>query len=165
MNKIEHKLVLILDQETPRSAIDRLHTLKADGYRVEDIPADGNALMRALLTSDAEEMFQRGDYGVYFATLPRALQDSVNQRWAAPERDPSFHESRLDCGAFAIRAIRCGNVVVAVEPSRGNGNEPPSHGYLAFYAWIVDGIRAHGIVHLSNKRRPDAALCAVPQLS
>ena len=156
MNKIEHKLVLILDQETPRSAIDRLHTLKADGYRVEDIPADGDALMRALLTSDAEEMFQRGDYGVYFATLPRALQDSVNQRWAAPERDPSFHESRLDCGAFAIRAIRCGNVAVAVEPSRGN---------LAFYAWIVDGIRAHGIVHLSNKRRPDAALCAVPQLS
>jgi cobalamin biosynthesis Mg chelatase CobN len=61
MNKIGHKLVLILDQETPRSAIDRLHTLKADGYRVEDIPADGDALMRALLTSDDDEMFQRGD--------------------------------------------------------------------------------------------------------
>ncbi len=162
MDKSERKIVLILDRDTPQSAVDKLHALKADGYRVEDIPADGNALMRALLTDDGEETFQRGDYGIYFATLPRALQDSINQRWGAPERDPASRESRLDCGAFAIRAIRCGNVVVTMQPSP---DLPPPHGYLAFYAWIADGIRAHAIVNLSKERLPDAVLCPVPALA
>ena len=165
MDKSERRIVLIIDPDTPQSAIDKLQALKADGYRVENIPADGDALMRALLAGDDEEMFQRGDYGIYFATLPRALQDNVHQRWGVPERDPAFRESRLDCGAFAIRALRCGNVVVAVEPSRGNDDDPPSHGSLAFYAWITDGIRAQAIVNLSKVRLPDAALCAVPLLA
>jgi cobaltochelatase CobN len=182
MDKIGRKIVMILANDrgrngldTPQSAINMLHTLKADGYRVEDIPADGDALMHALQAANGEETFPRGDYGMYFATLPRTLQDSVNKRWGAPERDHSFRESRLDCGAFAIRAIRCGNVVAAVEPPRSDDFDsqagqdsrdlPPTHGYLAFYAWIADGIRAHGIVHLSNKRRPEAAFCTVPQLA
>jgi cobaltochelatase CobN len=165
MDKSERKIVLILDPDTPQSAIDRLLALKAEGYRVENIPADGDALMRALAAADAEETFQRGDYGAYLATLPRALQDSVNQRWGAPERDPAFRESRLDCGAFAIRALRCGNVVAAVSPSRGTGSDAPPHGYLAFYAWIADGIRAHAIVYLSKKELPEAALCTIPRLA
>jgi cobaltochelatase CobN len=161
MDKSDRKLVLILDSDTLQSAIDKLHALKAEGYRVDNIPADGDALMRALLGSDAEETFQRGDYGVYFSTLPRELQDSVTQRWGAPERDPAFRESRLDCGAFAMRAARFGNVVVALGPPH---DMPPPHGTLAFYAWIADGIRAHAILNLSKERLPDAAICAVPQL-
>jgi len=162
MDKSERKLVLILDSDTLQSAIDKLHALKAEGYRVDNIPADGDALMRALLGSDAEETFQRGDYGVYFSTLPRELQDSVTQRWGAPERDPAFRESRLDCGAFAIRAARFGNVVVAMKPSH---DLPPSHGYLAFYAWIADGIRAQAIVNLSKDGVPDTVVCALPRLA
>jgi cobaltochelatase CobN len=161
MDKSERRIALIIDPDMPQSAIDKLQALRADGYRVEDIPADGDALMRALLAGDDEEMFQRGDYGIYFATLPRELQDSVNRHWGAPERDPSFRESRLDCGAFAIRAIRCGNVVVAMPPLT---DLPPSHGSLAVYAWIADGIRAQAIVNLSKLRLPDTAVCAVPQL-
>jgi cobaltochelatase CobN len=162
MEKSERKIVLILDPDGPQAAIDSLHAVKVEGYRVETIPADGESLMRALLADEAEEMFQRGDYGTYFATLPRALQDSVTERWGAPERDPAFRESRLDCGAFAIRAVRCGNVVVALEPP---GPVPPSHGYLAFYAWIADGIRAQSIVRLSKEASPDATICAVPRLA
>ena len=162
MEKSERKIVLILDPDTRQSAIEKLRALKAEGYRVDDIPADGDALTRALLASDAEEMFQRGDYGAYFATLPRELQDKVTQRWGAPERDPAFRESRLDCGAFAIRASRFGNVVVAMGPSC---DLPPSHGYLAFYAWIADGIRAQAIVNLAKDGFPDAVVCAVPRLA
>ena len=172
MDISDRKIVLILDPNAPQAAIAKLRALKADGYRVGDIPADGDALMHAMLAGDAEEMFQRGDYGMYFATLPRALQDGVTHRWGAPERDRAFRESRLDCGAFAIRAVRCGNIVVAMEPARGDdvtrvasNDLPPPHGYIAFYAWIADGIRAHAIVHLSKERLPDAAICAVPQLA
>lgn len=175
MDKSERKIVLILDRAAPQAAIDKLHALKSDGYRVEDVPADGDALMRALLADNDEETFQRSDYGIYFATLPRPLQDSVNERWGVPERDPAFRESRLNCGTFAIRAARYGNVVVAMQPSRGyeidprpnvpSPDLPPTHGYLAFYAWIADGIRAHAIVKLSNECFPDAAICAVPRLT
>ena len=57
-------------------------------------------------------------------------------------------------------AIRCGNVIVAVQPSRGYDIDPkasyhapdlpPPHGYLAFYAWLADSIRAQAIVHLGK---------------
>lgn len=161
MDKSERRIVLIIDPDKPQAAIDKLQALMADGYRVENSPADGDALMHTLLAGD-DEMFPRGDYGVYFATLPRDLQDSVNQRWGAPERDPAFRESRLDCGAFAMKAVRCGNVVVAMPPL---SDLPPTHGSLAFYAWIADGIRAHAIVNLSTLRLPDEAFCAVPQLA
>jgi len=180
--KAERKIALILANyphrdgrigngvglDTPQSAINVLHALHAEGYRVEDIPADGDALLRALLAGptnagrgrDADETFPRSDYGTFFATLPRAAQDKVTARWGAPERDPFFRESRLDCGAFAMPAIRCGNVVVAVQPSRGydidpkagyhSPDLPPPHGYLAFYAWLADGVRAQAIVHLGK---------------
>jgi cobaltochelatase CobN len=162
MDAIDRKLVLIIDPDAPQAAIAKLDALKAEGYRVEKIPADGAALLHALLAGDDDETFQRGDYGMYFATLPRAMQDSVNQRWGAPERDPAFRESRLDCGAFAMRAIRCGNIVVAMPPLP---DTPPPHGVLAFYAWIADGIRAQAIVNLSPQRLPDAPLCPVPLLA
>jgi cobaltochelatase CobN len=162
LDTIDRKLVLIIDPAAPQAAVDKLHALKAEGYRVEKVPADGDALMRALLADEDDEMFQRGDYGMYFATLPRDMQDSVNQRWGAPERDPAFRESRLDCGAFAMRAIRCGNIVVALPPLP---DLPPPHGVLAFYAWIADGIRAHAIVNLSARRLPEAPLCPVPVLA
>ncbi len=210
--KAERKIVLILANyphrdgrigngvglDTPASTINVLRALKAEGYRVADIPADGDALIRALLAGPtnadrgriADETFPRGDYGFFFAALPRAVQDKTTERWGAPERDPFFRESRLDCGAFAISAIRYGNVVVAVQPSRGydidpkasyhSPDLPPPHGYLAFYAWLADGVHAHAIVHLgkhgnlewlpgkavalSSECFPEAALGPVPHL-
>jgi cobalamin biosynthesis Mg chelatase CobN len=58
--------------------------------------------------------------------------------------------------------VRCGNVVVAMAPLR---DRPPTHGYLAFYAWIADGVRAQAIVNLSDETVPGAAVCAVPRLA
>jgi cobaltochelatase CobN len=156
--------------DTPQAVVESLRALAAAGYRVEDIPEDGDALIRRLLAGPtnaaaghnrpAEETFARSDYAAYFASLPRAAQDKVSARWGPPERDPFFRESRLDCGSFAIPAIRCGNVAVAVQPSRGYNIDParsyhdpdlvPPHGYLAFYAWISDGLRAQAVVHMGK---------------
>src|SRR6185437_10789540 len=94
--KAERKIALILANyphrdgrigngvglDTPASAITVLRALKAEGYRVEDIPADGDALIGALLAGptnadrgrEAEESFPRSDYGTVFATLPRAAR-------------------------------------------------------------------------------------------
>ncbi|HXQ52596.1 MAG TPA: cobaltochelatase subunit CobN [Stellaceae bacterium] len=184
--------------DTPAAVIEVLHALKRAGYRVSDIPENGDALVARLLRGPtnaapgraAEETFPRSDYGTVFATLPRAAQDKVSARWGAPERDPFFREGELDCGTFAIGAVRCGNVVVALQPSRGYNVDPrasyhdpdlpPPHAYLAFHAWIADGVRAHAVVHmgkhgnlewlpgkavaLSAECFPEAALGPLPNL-
>ncbi len=186
--------------DTPASVIEMLRVLADAGYRVEDVPADGDALMRRLLAGptnaashwsrDGDESFHRSDYATYFASLPRAVQAQVEERWGAPERDPLFRPSDLDCGRFAMPALRFGNVVVAIQPARGYNLDPaqaqhdpalvPPHGYLAFHAWLSDGFRAHAVVHvgkhgnlewlpgkavaLSAECFPEAALGPLPHL-
>jgi len=186
--------------DTPAGTVETLRALAAAGYRVDDIPADGDALIRRLQAGPtnaaagrnrpAEETFPCSDYAGFFATLPRAVQDQVSARWGPPERDPFFRAGALDCGNFAIPAIRCGNVAIAVQPARGYNIDPaasyhapdlvPPHGYLAFYAWISDGLRAHAVVHmgkhgnlewlpgkalaLSAECFPEAALGPLPHL-
>jgi len=160
----ERKIALVLapaaDPRMAQSAVDLIHAFARKGYRVADIPVDGAALIRALQngSNDNEETFPRGEYGFFFAALPPDVQARVTERWGAPERDPSFRGSRLDCGAFAMTALRCGNVIVAVQPPRGYDDEAnashhssersPRHGYLAFYAWLDDAVRAQAILHL-----------------
>ncbi|HKT18080.1 MAG TPA: cobaltochelatase subunit CobN [Stellaceae bacterium] len=154
--------------DTPASVVEALRGLQTVGYRVDDIPEDGDALIarlqagptNAVRAREAGETFPRSDYAAFFASLPLETQEAVNARWGAPERDPFFRESRLDCGAFAIPAIRCGNIIVAIQPSRGYDIDPkasyhapdlpPPHGYLAFYAWLSDAARLHAAVHFGK---------------
>lgn len=169
--KEERRIALILapgaDPGLAKSAIGQLRRLASDGYHVTDIPVDGEALIRALreASSNNEETFSRGEYGFFFAALPRLVQERIAERWGVPERDSLFRESRLTCGDFALPAIRCGNIVVAMHPLRGgdidpNASQPaselpPPHGYLAFYAWLIEGVRVQAIVHL---REPDQSI-------
>jgi cobaltochelatase CobN len=184
--------------DTPAGTIEVLRAMAAAGYDVPAIPPDGEALVARLLAGPtngapgriAEESLARSDYAAFFATLPRSVQDAVNARWGAPERDPFFRESRLDCGSFAIPAFRLGKVALGLQPARGYNIDPaasyhapdlvPPHGYLAFYAWLADGFRADAVVHmgkhgnlewlpgkavaLSAECFPEAALGPMPHL-
>ena len=63
-------------------------------------------------------------------------------------------------GAFAIPALRFGNVVVGLQPARGYHIDPaatyhdpdlvPPHGYFAFYAWLRGRARVHAVVHMGK---------------
>jgi cobaltochelatase CobN len=166
----ERRIVLVLEPalDAAEATVAALHALAASGYRVAGIPAGGAALRARLGAGPSaaqprrftDESFPRSDYGAWFASLPRALQDQVHARWGAPERDPFFRAGELDCGSFAIAAVRCGGVIVALEPARGGID--PRHGYLAFRAWIADGVRAHAAVTMGGdgdyRWRPGQAL-------
>ena len=154
--------------DTPAGTLEILRAMAQEGYDVTDIPPNGDELIARLLAGPTngdpgrppEEILPRGDYAAFFATLPRAVQGAVNARWGAPERDPLFRESRLDCGNFAISAFRLGKVAIGLQPARGYNIDPaasyhapdlvPPHGYLAFYAWLADGFRADAIVHMGK---------------
>ena len=139
----------------------------------------------------AEETFPRSDYGAFFATLPRAAQDKVERALGRARA-----RSVLPRGRARLRHLRdrrrCAAAMssVALQPARGYNIDPkasyhdpdlpPPHGYLAFHAWIADGVRAHAVVHmgkhgnlewlpgkavaLSAECFPEAALGPLPHL-
>ena len=157
--------------DTPVSAIGVLRTLAGAGYGIEDIPADGNGLIERLASGPTNaahrlplrtivETHPCSDYGYFFAGLPGETQHRIAERWGPPEGDPFFLAGELDCGRFAIPAFRCGNVAMCLQPARGYNIDPassyhdpdlpPPHGYLAFYAWLREGFRAHAVVHFGK---------------
>lgn len=157
--------------DTPASAVAVLQALAGAGYRVDDIPDDGNALIARLAqgpTNDIsalrarriEETLPRPDYEHFFGALPAAVREQISGRWGTPDADPFFLPGELDCGRFAVSAFRCGNVAVCLQPARGYNIDPvssyhdpdlpPPHGYLAAHAWIRDAFRAHAVIHLGK---------------
>ncbi|MBV9198477.1 MAG: cobaltochelatase subunit CobN, partial [Alphaproteobacteria bacterium] len=154
--------------DTPASAIAMLRALAEAGYRISDVPGDGEELIRRLLDGPtngspgvaAEETLSFADYSALFATLPAAVQRAVAERWGAAERDPFFRPGRLDCGRFAIPGFRAGNVAVLIQPARGYNIDPkatyhdpalvPPHSYFAAYAWLAEEFRADAVIHLGK---------------
>ena len=61
---------------------------------------------------------------------------------------------------FVIAGLELGNVLIAIQPPRGYGEDPvgiyhdpelpPTHHYLACYRWIQASWGAHAIVHLGK---------------
>ncbi|MEA2780871.1 MAG: cobaltochelatase CobN, partial [Rhodospirillaceae bacterium] len=149
--------------DTPAATAEVMRAMTAAGYRVEDAPADGAALMARLLAGPTNsgrirtsgEAFPLAEYRVFLASLPAAAQDQLRERWGDPEADPFFAD-----GHFILPIHRFGNLVVAVQPARGYNIDPvssyhdpdlvPPHGYLAFYAWLRRRFDVHAIVHLGK---------------
>ncbi len=164
--------------DTPAGTIELLHALAAAGYRIGGIPPSGNALIEAIVAGptnagvagrEIRERLALDDYLAFFAALPGAVQGAVRERWGEPEGDPFFLEAAEGTGAsagavpvpgaaFAIPAIRFGNVTVGLQPARGYHIDPaatyhdpdlvPPHGYFAFYAWLR--ARVHAVVQMGK---------------
>ncbi len=155
--------------DTPASVVSTLRVLKDAGYQVDGIPDDGDALIRQITDGPTNaavngrvirETLSLADYEAHFAALPKTVQDQVSVRWGSPESDPFFLLGRTDCGAFAISALRFGNVTVGLQPARGYHIDPqssyhdsalvPPHSYFAFYAWVRRIFSADAIVHMGK---------------
>ena len=150
--------------DTPESAVLLLGALAAAGYAVEQAPATSAELMDRLRAGPTNaghqgrlvtERLTFADYRRYLATLPASLRDAIATRWGEPERDPFVAGD-----AFAIAALRLGNVVIGLQPARGYNIDPkatyhdpalvPPHGYLAFYLWLREAFRADAVIHLGK---------------
>ncbi|WP_417841778.1 cobaltochelatase subunit CobN [Terasakiella sp.] len=157
--------------DTPAGSLNVLKAMTKNGYRVDDIPTDGNDLIARLqagVTNDFTQINNRdicetlrlSDYQIFFSGLPQPVQQAVLDRWGPAEKDPFFRPGELDCGQFLLPAYRCGNVAVCLQPARGYNIDPvesyhspdlvPPHNYLAFYAWLRFEFRSHAIVHMGK---------------
>ena len=155
--------------DTPASTLELLDALRADGMRVEHDFEDGDALMHALIAcgghdeefltdehlSKAPLRIAVTDYLAWFETLPRELRESVQERWGPPPGD-----RYLDGEDFVIAGLQLGNVLLAIQPPRGYGEDPvgiyhdpelpPTHHYLACYRFMDSVWGADAIVHLGK---------------
>ena len=150
--------------DTPAGTVEVLRAMAAEGYTLDALPADGDALMAYLMAGptnaatdgrEIREVLSASDYISFFESLPAKVQDDVTARWGVPEKDPFF----LD-GRFALPLSRLGNVVVGIQPARGYNIDPketyhspdlvPPHGYLAFYAYLRRQFDTHAVIHMGK---------------
>ena len=155
--------------DTPASAVLLLEALRAAGYKVDDLPADGDALMALLadrLTYDTPQLssseaalavgrLPADQYTRWFSSLPVPTQEQVSAVWG-----PAPGDVYLTDGALAFPGLDLGNVVVTIQPPRGFGSDPigayhapdvpPPHHYLAFYRWLDEVWGADAVVHLGK---------------
>ena len=158
--------------DTPASVINLLHALKDAGYVVDDIPADGDALIHALIdrcTNDEEFLtddqlrhavghVDDATYLRWFSELPESARRAMIDQWGEPPGEVMRLGDRL-----AIPGLAFGNVFVGIQPPRGFGVDPmaiyhspdlpPTHHYLAYYRWLRDdsvGFGAQAVLHMGK---------------
>ena len=155
--------------DTPASAIKVLHALKDVGYRVTDIPDDGDALVHRIIercSNDrdflTEEQLRLAaghvttkQYSDWFATFPGDVTSELARDWGEPPGE--VYRTK---GSLAIAGIDLGNVFVGLQPPRGFGENPiaiyhspdmaPTHHYIAYYRWIRDVFQADAVLHLGK---------------
>ena len=183
--------------DTPASALGLLDALHEAGYAVQRPYAHGDELMHALIAggghdpefvtdeqlADATLRFPIAAYERWYATLPGTLRAAIEARWGPPPGDEF-----VDGEDFVVAGLELGNVLVAIQPPRGYGDDPvgiyhdpelpPTHHYLACYRFLDAAWGADAIVHLGKHGTlewlpgkmlalsagcaPDAALGAMP---
>ncbi|ODP34381.1 cobaltochelatase subunit CobN [Pandoraea sp. ISTKB] len=152
--------------DTPASVVEILTLLRDEGYRVDELPDDGEALMARLtrgVTNDPEtralrpafQSYALDDYLAAFAQLPADVRDALNERWGPADQDPTVRQGR-----FMIAGSRCGNVFVGIQPSRSridgdyasyhDAELVPPHAYLAFYFWLRHTVDVDAVVHVGK---------------
>ncbi|HVQ90296.1 MAG TPA: cobaltochelatase subunit CobN [Mycobacteriales bacterium] len=155
--------------DTPASAVVLLGALRRAGYHVGDFPADGDTLIHSLIAAgghDVEWLTEEqlaaaparvplAAYQDWFAALPGGLRAAVTQHWGEPPG-----ELYVDGTDIVLAALRFGNVLLAIQPPRGFGENPiaiyhdpdlpPSHHYLAGYWWIAREFGADAMIHLGK---------------
>lgn len=191
------KVGMAVGLDTPASALALLDALRADGMRIDSPYEHGDELMHALIASGGHDpefltddqlassalRLPVADYLDWYSTLAQPMRDAIEQRWGPPPGD-----RYIDGEDFVIAGLQLGNVVLAIQPPRGYGEDqvgiyhdpelPPTHHYLACYRWLNATWGADAIVHLgkhgtlewlpgkmlalSSECAPDAALADMP---
>jgi cobaltochelatase CobN len=155
--------------DAPASLMHILHAMQTAGYRIDDLPQNGTALIHELIDRCAydntyltsEQMTRTAgrvpaaQYAAWFADLPPEMQEKMTAQWGPPPGVAYVHDDHL-----ALAGIALGNTFVALQPPRGYGMDPdaiyhqpdlpPTHHYYALYRWLRDEWRADAIVHVGK---------------
>lgn len=126
--------------------------LQSEEFSVADAPSTARAIADRL-SAPASIRWAIADYRRAFAELPQAFQNLVTAAWGEPQDDMFCID-----GAFAFRAAYYGNLIVGLQPERGQPQDrkaqyhdpstPPRHSYVAFYLWLRHVAKIDALIHL-----------------
>lgn len=156
--------------DSPASVWNILKELQNNGYTLDHLPEDGQALMKEILSgvtndrswASAEQMAARavdaisaGEYKKWFAKLPAAVKDDMVEAWGDPPGDLFYYHEHL-----LVPGIINGNIFIGIQPPRGFLEDPASiyhspdlpipHHYYAYYEWIRDVFKADAVIHIGK---------------
>ncbi|MDD1725014.1 MAG: cobaltochelatase subunit CobN, partial [Methanospirillum sp.] len=156
--------------DTPQSVVEMLRYLKESGYRVDHIPADGNALIQEMirgLTNDVrylspEQVRKRSpgfvtssQYREWFERIPRKNREKMTADWG----EPPGELFRSD-GELCMPGVMNGNIFIGIQPPRGYFEQAESlihsndlvmpHHYLAYYRWLKHSFGADAVIHVGT---------------
>ena len=155
--------------DTPASVVNLLNAMTKAGYKLSDIPSDGDELVHRIIercSNDRDFLTEQqlqlaaghvesGIYQQWFNTFEDDVKATLENEWDAP---PGSVYRTGD--SLAIAGIDLGNVFVGLQPPRGFGENPisiyhspdlaPTHHYVAYYRWIKDVYKADAIIHVGK---------------
>ena len=152
--------------DTLASTINILHAMQQAGFPVDNIPADGNALIAELLGNitnnpddfnwkSCQQSLAIDEYQHYFQQLPIDNQQAIIERWGEVQNDPKVRHGRI-----MLSGVRLGETFVGIQPARGYNiditacyHDPdlvPPHSYLAFYFWLRHIYQVDAIAHIGK---------------
>ncbi|WP_374213619.1 cobaltochelatase subunit CobN [Jannaschia sp. LMIT008] len=137
------------------SLLNTLRRMAADGYAV-DVPADVDALRRAVLGGNAERFGQDANVAAHVPADRLVAEDPwLAETEAAWGPAPGRHQTD-GRGVFVLGAT-FGNVFVGIQPAFGYEGDPmrllfergfaPTHAFGAFYRWIDRDFGADAVLH------------------
>ena len=156
--------------DTIESVSDVIRRMDALGYKVENVPENGRALIDEVLeniTNDLEncsadtvrekavDLVGKKEYEGQYGRIPEWDRVMTKGSWGDPVGDVM-----TDHGRIIIPGLLKGNVFVCYQPMRGwaenmekNTHDPllfTQHQYNAYYWWIRDVFKADMIFHMGT---------------
>jgi magnesium chelatase subunit H len=146
----------------PKSLINLLKNLQAQGYDVGDFPTDGEAIIKMLKEADeayhldpelSPQTLENIDVKTMDRWLGYLLTKRIENQWQ------SLTETGLKTfgGKLQVGGIQFGNIWIGVQPPLGIFGDPmrlmfekdltPHPQYAAFYKWLQNEFRADAIIH------------------
>lgn len=146
----------------PRSLLKLLHALKAQGYDVGELPADGEELIRQVKAADeaiveTHKQPEMPPAAVNVKTLERWLGYLLTTRIEKQWKTLTGTGIKTYGDDFQIGGVQLGNIWIGVQPPLGIAGDPmrlmferdmtPHPQYTAFYQWLQHQFAPHAIVH------------------
>ncbi|MBW4435267.1 MAG: magnesium chelatase subunit H [Pelatocladus maniniholoensis HA4357-MV3] len=152
----------------PRSLLKFLEALQYQGYKVGDLPVDGEELIQQV--KEADEAFdemekdRRGDGEQ--ETFPASVNAKTLEKWLGYLRTSRIEKQwksltgtgiKTSGDEFHIGGVQLGNIWIGVQPPLGIQGDPmrlmferdltPHPQYAAFYKWLQNEFQADAVVH------------------
>lgn len=164
--------------ETPQSLYNLLKRLKAEGYKIDNLPADEKAFENLLMSQGAVfSPYAEGAFDDYLKNgKPLLIEKSDYEIWVKQSMPATSYEevvaqfgdapgsymavNKNDKQHLAVAAIQLGNVALLPQPMAGLGDDSfevvhgakmaPPHSYIAPYLWVQHGFKADAMVHFGT---------------